>query len=94
MGNQTDKVRFAHVGDLEELGDAACVGHGNPRVIDQVLLHQFVDVPAVAVLFGCRDGYLHLPAQRAIYAGILRADQVLNEVRTQRLDHIAEGHSV
>ena len=54
-GIDADEMRLADRGDLHHLGDAADVGQRGAHVIDVVVLHQLVEVPAVAPLFAGRD---------------------------------------
>ncbi len=80
--------------DLHELGDAAGVGQGDPRIVDQPFLDQFVDVPAVAELLADGDGHLHLGAQLPVDTRVLAADQVFDEVGFQVLDESGEPDGI
>lgn len=74
MWDETNVMGFTQVGDFDELRDAADVRHGGPRVVDQVLFHQFVLIPTVAELLANGYRHFHETAQGAIDAWIFRAD--------------------
>ena len=94
MGDQPDVVGLAQSCDLHELGDAAGIGKGDSRIVDESFLDQLVDVPAVAELLTHGDGHLHLRTQLPVDARILAADQVFDEVRLQVLDEGGEPDGV
>ena len=59
-----------------------------------MLLDQFVDVPLVAELLAHGDRHFDVRAQLAVDVGIFGAQQVLAEVRLERLDERAQADGV
>ena len=94
MRDQADIMRFAQRGNLLVFSDAADVGDGDARVVDQALLDQFVDVPLVAELLAHSDRHFDVRAQLAVDVGILGAQQVFAEVGFERLDERAQADGV
>src|SRR5690348_10172247 len=77
--DQPDVVRLAEGGDLFELGQAADVRQRDASVVDDVPLHQFVEVPAVAELFAGGERRLYLRSQGGERTGVLTAQRILDE---------------
>ena len=59
-----------------------------------MLLNQFVDVPARAVLFADRNRHFHLFAQLPIDRVVFGAHEVFAEIRLQRFQQGAQANSV
>jgi hypothetical protein len=55
MGHNADIVSLTQGRDLDHFGDAADVGQRGPDEIQVVVLHQAVEVPALAPLFAGRQ---------------------------------------
>src|SRR5437763_14480458 len=93
--DDTDKVRLADRGNLHHFGDAAHVWQGGAHVVDVVILHQRVEIPAVAPFFASGDGnFDQLPQARKVFAKGFRAHGILDEEGRQRLDEIAAANGV
>src|SRR5438094_6408115 len=93
--DDTDKVRLADRGNLHHFGDAAHVWQGGADVVVVVILHQLVEIPAIAPFLARRDGDLHQLSQaRKVFAKGLRAHRILDEEGRKRLDEIAAAYGV
>src|SRR5262249_44408236 len=80
--------------ELAELREPSHVGDGHPRVVDEVLLDELANVPAVAELLADRDGDPHALPERTVDARILRAHEVLREEGVELLDERAQAHGI
>src|SRR5438874_997724 len=91
--DDTDKVRLAKRGNLHHFGDAANVWQRGTDIVDVVILHERVEIPAVAPFFARRDGnFDQLPKARKVFAKGLRAHGILDEEGRKRLDEIAAAN--
>ena len=66
------------------------LGSVHARVVDELALDQRVDVPLVAELLADGDRHASPLAHRRVRVDVLAADQVLAEVRMQRLEQRGE----
>src|SRR5271157_4694860 len=69
---------------LQILGDPSHIGQRHAGIIDQLLLDQPAHVPFRSELLPDCDRYFDVGSQFAIRVGILRADEVLREIRLER----------
>src|SRR5262249_60531698 len=92
MRRQPDVMRLAHRGLFNVLGDAAAIRNARAVVIDQMLLDHFVEFPPRPKLLADRDRNFYLFAKLAVNAGIFRTNQVLAEIRLERLEECTQPH--
>src|SRR4051812_48312442 len=95
MRHDTDEVRLANRGDLHHLGDAPHVRQCGADIVDIMMLHQLVEVPAISPLLagGNRD-LDHSPQNRQVLLKRLRPDRVLYKKRRKALDQVASANRV
>ena len=86
---------FANGRNLHHLGNAAHIGQRGAHVIDIVVFHQLVEIPAAAPFLARRNRHFHHgPEFRQISDKRLRAYGIFNEIRRQAFDQIAAAHGV
>src|SRR5262249_23123953 len=79
MRYQPNVMGLAESRELQKLRNAARVRQSHARIVDQMLLDEFVDVPTVAELLAHRNRKFDLLPQDPIDSWILRPNQVLNK---------------
>ena len=95
MRNDADEMRFADRRDLHHLRDSAYVRQRGADIIDVVVFHQTVEIPAISPFLSGGDRHLHHFAQlRKIVIESLGPHRVLNEKRRERFDQVASADRV
>ena len=88
-------MRLADCRNLHHFGNAAHVRQRGAHVINIVVLHQRIEIPAIPPFLARRDGNLYeLSQTRQVFAEGLRTHGILDEEGRKRFDQVASANGV